>query len=229
MFCANIYILHIAFYFGYICRVNTKRIVISIARIALSVAIFIVFVVRMYVIVTKHQAIVDTLSYFTYESNLFAGVVFGLLGYRAIKSRSVANLQGYRGAATAYLLITGIIFNLLLNAPSFGTSEILVNILYHHIAPLYVAIDFVLDTPIPPITYRRALLWVIYPIAYMIYTFVRGAITKWYPYPFFDALHHSFATVATNVVGLVVFGLVLFFVLSQVSKRVPSLFKTSAS
>ena len=190
---------------------NTKRITISIARIALSLAIFVVFVIRMYVIITKHQAIVDSLSYFTYESNLFAGVVFGLLGYRAIRGRSIADLQGFRGAATAYLLITGIIFNLLLNAPSVGISDALVNFLYHHIAPLYVAIDFIVDTPKPAITFKRALLWVIYPILYMVYTFVRGAIVNWYPYPFFDAAHHSTGTIATNVVGLIVFGLILFF------------------
>ncbi|MDA8025286.1 MAG: Pr6Pr family membrane protein [Actinomycetota bacterium] len=206
---------------------TSKRIVISIARIALSLAILLVFIFRMYVIVTKNQAIVDTLSYFTYESNLFAAAVFGLLGFRAIKGRPIANLQGYRGAATAYLLITGIIFNLLLNAPAHGISDILVNVLYHHIAPLYVAIDFVVDTPKPAISYRRALLWVVYPIAYMAYTFIRGAITNWYPYPFFDAAHHSVATISTNVVGLIIFGLILFFILSQLSKRVPSFFATS--
>ncbi|MDA8197221.1 MAG: Pr6Pr family membrane protein [Actinomycetota bacterium] len=208
---------------------TTKRIIISIARIALAAAIALVFVIRMYVIVTKRQAIVDTLSYFTYESNLFAAFVFGLLGWKAVRGESTASLQGYRGAATAYLLITGIIYNLLLNAPSSGTSEILVNLLYHHIAPLYVLIDFLIDTPKPAITYRRALLWVVYPVVYMVYTFIRGAITNWYPYPFFDAAHHSVATIATNVVGLVVFGLVLFFVLSQISKRVPSFFGTSNS
>jgi hypothetical protein len=35
-------------------------------------------------------------------------------------------------------------------------------------------------------TYRQSLSWLVYPLAYLFFSLVRGGITGWYPYPFLN-------------------------------------------
>ena len=57
------------------------------------------------------------------------------------------------------------------------------------------------------LTFRRALVWVVFPMAYLAYSLVRGAITGWYPYPFLDPREHGYTGVL--VVSAAVTALVL--------------------
>jgi hypothetical protein len=55
-----------------------------------------------------------------------------------------------------------------------------------------------------------AVLWsLLFPVLWLAYTLVRGAIWKWYPYPFLDVSSHGYARVVVNaLVVAVVFGVV---------------------
>lgn len=57
---------------------------------------------------------------------------------------------------------------------------------------------------------RLTVLWsLLFPVLWLAYTLVRGAIWKWYPYPFLDVTSHGYARVIVNaLVVTVVFGLV---------------------
>jgi hypothetical protein len=79
----------------------------------------------------------------------------------------------------------------------------------HVIFPLYAVADWLLDPPGGRIGWGRALLWLAYPTAYVAYTFVRGAIVDWYPYPFFDVRVHTATTVAFSTLGLYAIGLLV--------------------
>ena len=46
--------------------------------------------------------------------------------------------------------------------------------------------DAPLHRPSHALTFRRALVWLVYPLFYLAYTMIRGAIIGWYPYPFLD-------------------------------------------
>lgn len=35
-------------------------------------------------------------------------------------------------------------------------------------------------------TWRRPLAWMVYPLAFLVYSWIRGAITGWYPYDFLN-------------------------------------------
>jgi hypothetical protein len=124
----------------------------------------------------------DYFSYFTVMSNLFAvGILLhGALRPAHARSRTVELL---RGAAVVYILTTGIVYLLLLSgkAPAYPW----VNAILHYLMPVAVTLDWLLDPPrvrLDPA--RTVVLWMAFPVLYIMYTLARGAIVDWYPYLF---------------------------------------------
>jgi hypothetical protein len=60
----------------------------------------------------------------------------------------------------------------------------------------------------------------LYPLAYSIYTMIRGRMMGWYPYPFLDAGVLGYPTVLMNIGGMIVvfFGVAALFVV--IAKRI---------
>lgn len=124
----------------------------------------------------------DYFSYFTVLSNLFAAamLLYGALRPAHERSRTIELL---RGAAVVYILTTGIVYLLLLSghAPAYPW----VNAILHYLMPVAVALDWLLDPPrvrLDPA--RTVVLWMVFPLLYILYTLARGAIVGWYPYLF---------------------------------------------
>ncbi|HEX3517939.1 MAG TPA: Pr6Pr family membrane protein [Solirubrobacteraceae bacterium] len=128
----------------------------------------------------------DYFSYFTVLSNLFAAAMLLYGALRPERSQAVALL---RGAAVAYILTTGIVYLLLLSgrAPTYPW----VNAVLHYLMPVAVTLDWLLSPPsVPLLPMRTVVLWMAFPVLYIIYTLARGAIVGWYPY-FFVNPHRS--------------------------------------
>jgi hypothetical protein len=130
----------------------------------------------------------DYFSYFTVLSNLFAAAMLlqGALRPAHMRSRTVELL---RGAAVVYILTTGIVYLLLLSghAPAYPW----VNAILHYLMPLAVTLDWMLDPPRVHLDLARTVvLWMAFPLLYIVYTLTRGAIVSWYPY-FFVNPHRS--------------------------------------
>jgi hypothetical protein len=124
----------------------------------------------------------DYFSYFTVLSNLFAVamLLYGALRPARERSRTVELL---RGAAVVYILTTGVVYLLLLSghAPAYPW----VNAILHYLMPVAVTLDWLLDplrVRLDPA--RTAVLWMAFPLLYVLYTLARGAIVGWYPYFF---------------------------------------------
>ena len=149
--------------------------------------------------------VVNTLSYFTVQSNLIGAAVLLLAAAHWRRAPSPL-LDWLRGGAVVYLLVTMVVYNVLL---SDGGPMTWSNAVVHVLFPIYLVIDWLVDPPRSRVGWGRALLWLAYPTLYIGYTFVRGAAVGWYPYPFFDLGAHSAATVAIYTLGLYAFGLVL--------------------
>jgi hypothetical protein len=110
----------------------------------------------------------------------------------------------WRGAVTLYMAVTGIIFALLLSGLDAGvlTAVPWDNTVLHYIMPIAVFGDWLLDRPQRRISFKRALLWLAYPVMYVAYTLVRGHFAGWYPYPFLNAADKGY--VATGITSLLV-------------------------
>ena len=145
-------------------------------------------------------------SFFTVESNLIGAFVFLLTGFTALRSAGGERFALLRGAATLYMTTTGVIYFLLLRGleASLQTPVPWVNTVLHYLMPLALLADWLLAPPKQRITFGRALVWLLFPAAYVVYSLVRGAVTGWYPYPFLNANERSYEQIAvTSLVMLV--------------------------
>jgi hypothetical protein len=144
-------------------------------------------------------------SYFTNESNLFATALLLYGAYGGLRPGGWTGSWAYdllRGAAVIYMTITGAVFVLLLSGSA--SSVPWANAVVHYVMPIVIVLDWLVDPPRARIAWSRAWRWLIFPVVYFGYTLVRGAITGWYPYPFFDVTSKGYGRVLADGVGILI-------------------------
>jgi hypothetical protein len=145
-------------------------------------------VVTQFVIAIRTDfGLVNFFSYFTTLSNLFASTVFIVGAVRILRGKSsTSGWEAVRGASVVYMAFVGIVFNTLLGDADLGGLLPWVNIVHHTLMPLFVVVDWLLLPPRIRVSLRTAFLWVLVPVAYTVYSVVRGAAVGFYCYPFFN-------------------------------------------
>ncbi len=153
--------------------------------------------------------IVRVLSFFTIQSNILSGVVSAQLARNCDRDGRV--WRAVRLASLVGIIITGVIYATVLarvHEPH-GWKETFSNAVFHYLVPFMMVVGWLLFGPRPRIEARTIVLSLLYPVAWVAYTLVDGAVTSWYPYPFLDVVSHGYATVLGNgAIVVVVLGLV---------------------
>jgi hypothetical protein len=159
-------------------------------------------------------------SFFTIESNIMAFCLLVGTGLLTLRNKSTDSLVGVRGAITLYMVITGIIYTLLLSGlqQSLQTTIPWVNTVVHYILPVVVLLDWLVDKPRITLPFKRALLWILFPVAYLVYSLIRGHATGWYPYPFLNVGQHGYLQVVVTSAIIAVFGIGLTALLVWTSR-----------
>ncbi len=147
--------------------------------------------------------VVNFFSYFTIQSNLIGVAVLLVLAAQGSRHRP-AGLEGLRGAATVYLTVTYVVVVALLKGVDVGLQLPWVDVALHELTPVVIVLDWLIDPPSVPIGWRRSLGWLLYPLAWLVYTLVRGAIVGWYPYPFLNPANGGYGQVAVTTVVILV-------------------------
>ncbi len=150
-------------------------------------------------------------SYFTIESNMLAIAVLIVGGLLNPQSRDWAYL---RGAATLFMVITGIVYAALLANAEVGLKAAWIDDTLHRVIPLVMLADWIFFSPWTRGSFVAALGWLTGPLAYFAYSLVRGPIAHWYPYPFLDPRHEGggygrvalYAVVLALAMGLLAVG-----------------------
>lgn len=174
---------------------------------------------QLYQQLTKQAGVLNFFSFFTIESNIIAAAVFLTGGVCLMRRKKPTpfstGFELLRGAAALYMVTTGIVYALLLSGldATLDTTIPWVNAAVHYIMPVAVLADWLVVPPDQPIPFKRGLLWLVFPLAYITYSLVRGAFVQWYPYPFLNALSHGYVRVAVMSAGIAaaMVGLVAFF------------------
>ncbi|HWR85853.1 MAG TPA: Pr6Pr family membrane protein, partial [Rhodoglobus sp.] len=89
--------------------------------------------------------------------------------------------------------------------------------------PWATLIGWLIFGPRPRTTWATTALAFIWPLLWLVYTFVHGAITGWYPYPFLDVNTIGFAESARNSAIVLFIGILIAVVLTFVDHHMPSL------
>ena len=161
-------------------------------------------------------------SYFTIESNILAVVTFLLSAFFLFAGKKSKSLDFFRGATTFFMVVTGIVFAVLLS----GIEGIVLtaapwdNIVLHYLIPIAIVIDWIVDGPSAKLSYRKAQIWLVFPVTYVVYSLIRGPIVNWYPYPFLNPANGGYGQVLVTSIIIMVGGVVLAYVVSRIGSPV---------
>ncbi|MGG0723599.1 Pr6Pr family membrane protein [Bacillus mycoides] len=180
---------------------------IAIYRMLLSLLAFSALITQF---VTRAQVKpfnpVNFFSFFTIESNILVAVILLLSSLVTATFGRSEQFGVLRGAATVYILTTGLIYFLLLRGleESLQTAIPWVNTVLHYIMPLAMILDWVINPPTKAVTWKQAASWLVFPLLYVVYSLIRGPFVNWYPYPFLDPRIGGYGRVLLYSIGIAV-------------------------
>ncbi|WP_183572695.1 Pr6Pr family membrane protein [Mucilaginibacter sp. X5P1] len=149
---------------------------------------------------------VQLLSYFTILSNILVAVSLtsALLSPTGKWGKCFSSASA-TGAITVYIATVGITYNIILrNLIILEGFSILANELLHVVVPVLYVIYWFLFAAKARLKWSEIYYWLIYPLVYLVYIMIRGAISGYYPYPFVDVGILGYASVAINSLGMII-------------------------
>jgi len=178
-------------------------------RLALAVFRAVVAVIVLVAIGYQIKVIVDSglfrplrfFAFFTILSNLFGAIVWLWLAARWRRPRTRAD-DLLRGGATLYLVVTFVVVVVLLQGAELSLSDRIVDFVVHKLFPVLMVIDWIVDPPETDLRMTDIVLWLIFPLAWLVFTLIRGAVDSWYPYPFLDPNNGGYRSVAYHVIAI---------------------------
>ncbi|MEO9138100.1 MAG: Pr6Pr family membrane protein [Jatrophihabitans sp.] len=142
--------------------------------------------------------IIRVVSFFTIQSNLLSGLVSAQLALRP--DRDGPAWRALRLASLFGITVTGIVYSTVLakiHEPN-GAAETFVNTIVHYVVPVMMILGWLAFGPRPRIERVTVLRSLLFPVLWLAYTVIRGAIWSWYPYPFLDVPTHGYVRVGLN-------------------------------
>ena len=205
-------------------------------QIFLAVDVFVAFVIQIALILTGGPdpntgetvasvgiptRMVQTFSFFTIQSNLLVLVVAIMM--IADPLRDGRFWRVLRLDALIGITITGLVFDLILIHYVHPSGwQLVATIGFHYIAPWASVLGWLLFGPRPRIDRSSAVWMFVWPIAWIVYTFVHGAIAHWYPYPFLNVDKIGFWPSLLSTVVVLVVAVVLLLLFALIDRRWPT-------
>ena len=165
------------------------------------------------------EKLIRYFSYFTILTNLIVAICSTTL-LLDVPGKAGRFFKQYKTltAITVYILIVGIIYNILLRslwAPQ-GMQRV-VDELLHTVIPLLFLIFWLLFAPKSYVRIKSIFSWLFYPLIYIIFILIRGAYSSYYPYPFVNVNELGYANVTVNSIVITAAFLAVSFVLVAIS------------
>ncbi len=187
----------------------------ELVRVLLRVLIVATVVAALIIVETSSRSgVAWRLITFTYQANVLAA---GYYSWSLFSAR-VDDSAGLRGAVVLYVLVAGVIWNLLLTDYSTGYTP--ANILLHIVVPALATIDWLLvGRGQRSVRHWQPLVWLVYPAAYVAAALlVLNTAGRRAPYYFLDPDSVGMTVVVTNTAMLAAFMLVLGYGISSVDR-----------
>lgn len=168
---------------------------------------------------TGLQAVGRFLLFFTVLSNILVAITTTML--LLSRKNSFLSQPETLAAITVYILIVGLVYNIILRSlwqPE-GWQLVADNLL-HVAVPLLYSFYWWKWINNKPIKWKYALYWLLFPAVYLAYALLRGALEGFYPYPFLDVNLLGYKTVFGNAAAMmVVFVVAGVFIVGLSRKR----------
>ena len=96
--------------------------------------------------------------------------------------------------------------------------DFLTDLLLHYIMPALFVIDWLFFVPKENLKLRDIFGWLWFPVVYLVWTYIHGALSDFYPYPFLNTEVLGVGRVLLNELGLLAMFLVLGMVLISLGR-----------
>jgi hypothetical protein len=161
-------------------------------------------------------------SFFTVDSNIIVLVVAVMLVANPLRTGAVGKVVHLD--ALLSIVITGVVFSFVL-APGLQLTPAaeVVTVLFHYVSPWLFTLGWLLFGPRPQWSWRLLPFAFIWPVIWLGYTFLHGAITGWYPYPFLDARVLGAGTAIVNALVVVAVAVALAMIVRLVDRFAPAI------
>ncbi|MGH9117317.1 MAG: Pr6Pr family membrane protein [Acidimicrobiales bacterium] len=140
----------------------------------------------------------NVLAFFTIQSNIIVGVTSLVLALGRVPTSTLFRV--FRLTGVIAISLTFIVFHLALGELQDLTGQAAVaDFLLHTASPIVCVVGWLVfgprgQTPPPVVA-----LTLVFPVAWGVFTLIRGEIIDWYPYPFMDPFELGYVRVAINL------------------------------
>ena len=159
-------------------------------------------------------------SYFTIQSNVLTfAAVLPLVRDPGFDARWWRPL---RLTALLGIVVTGLVYVAVLAPVDEPVGlGVWTNAGLHYVAPVASLLGWLVLGPRPRVTWTTVGWAMVWPLAWIAYTLVHGAVSGWYPYPFLDVADLGYATALRNLVLVAVLALVLLSAFRLLDRKLP--------
>lgn len=159
-------------------------------------------------------------SYFTVQSNLLVAVTAVQLARDP--ARDGRWWRAVRVAALVGITVTGLVHFVLLRPllDLHGANRV-ADTLLHLVVPVLALAAWLVAGPRPRAPWRDALVALVWPVAWLVWTLAMGALTGWYPYPFLDVGARGAGAVAATCLGVTALFVLLVAAVTALDRRMP--------
>lgn len=152
----------------------------------------------------------NVISYFTILCNLSIAlnVTFSTFFPNTKLGFFCSNIS-VQTAIALYIFIVGLVYNTVLRGIWTPTGwQLIVDNLLHVILPVLFTLYWFFFAEKAKLNWKDGIYWIFFPLFYLVYSLIRGALVNWYPYPFLNAAKLGYEKVVLNIGTM----LVIFFV-----------------
>jgi hypothetical protein len=152
--------------------------------------------------------VINTLSYFTILTNLIVAIVSTAAALHSTTSNapdSFLSRTSTLSAVAVYIFIVGLTYSLLLRSIWDPTGlSLVLDVALHDITPILYVLYWFFFVPKGTLRWSDPVYWLIYPVLYVLYCLIRGAITGLYSYYFVDVTLLGYPKALLNTALLLV-------------------------
>lgn len=161
-------------------------------------------------------------SFFTIQSNLIVLAAALVLAWRP--SYDSPRWRVLRLDSLLGIVITGLVFAIVLAPKVHLTGAALAaTIGFHYISPWATLAAWLVFGPRPRLTWTTITAAFAWPIAWLLYIFIQGTFTNWYPYPFLDATEIGLPAALRNAFFVLVLGALIALAFKALDHKLPTL------
>ena len=163
---------------------------------------------------------VNQLKYYTLQTNLMVCVwlILAIIWYN--KPENLKKITGpMKGAITLYITTTFFFFAVLLQGLYYPTGfAAFSNIVLHYLTPILFIVDWILTENEFRYKWKFLPFWTIYPVCYLVFSFLFGSFTGDYLYPFLNINLLSPLGYIISIIFLISVGLLIGSIYIAINK-----------